>query len=97
MSREEIVTHLSLKLVNIAASPNEIVYAMSMQSILTELASRLGDRALALTPADLFNARDAVRKTIGHHLDEHAFISVGLDTWAAARGEVRPCSSPARS
>lgn len=86
MPHEEIVTRLSLKLVNVAASPSEIVYAMSMQSILSELAKRLGVKALALSPAELFRARDAVRVAIGTHLDEREFITIGLDAWITEKG-----------
>lgn len=85
MRHEEIVTRLSLKLVNIAASPSEIVYAMSMQSILTELAHRLDTQALALTPAELFKARAAVRAAIRDHLNADKVIAIGLDRWAAER------------
>ncbi|TLM63587.1 MAG: hypothetical protein FDZ69_12350 [Deltaproteobacteria bacterium] len=94
MSREEIVTRLSLKLVNIAASPSEIVHALSMQSVLIELAHRLGPQALKLTPADLFQARDAVRAAIRDNLNTQEVIAIGLDNWSTAREEVRPCSSP---
>lgn len=93
MSREEIVTHLSLKLVNIAASPSEIVFALSMQSVLLELAHRHGDQALKLTPAELFQARDAVRAAIGRNLNTSEVIAIGLDTWSASRKEGMPCSS----
>lgn len=97
MSKEEIVTKLSLKLVNIAASPSEIVYALSMQSVLIELAHRLGPQALKLTPAELFKARDAVRAAIRDNLNTQEVISIGLDNWTTTRREVLPCSSPARS
>lgn len=95
MSHEEIVTKLSLKLVNIAASPSELIFAMSMQSVLIELSHRLGPQALKLTPAELFQARDAVRATIRDNLNIQEVIAVGLDKWSAAREGVRPCSSPA--
>lgn len=97
MSHEEIVTKLSLKLVNISASPTEIVHALSLQSVLIELAHRLGPQALKLTPAELFQARDAVRVAIRDNLNTQEVITLGLDNWSAARREVRPCSSPARS
>ena len=97
MPHEEIVTRLSLKLVNVAASPSEIVYAMSMQSILAELAKRLGVKALTLTPAELFMARDAVRVAIGKNLNTQEVIAIGLDHWTTTRREVMPCSSSARS
>lgn len=85
MSHEEIVTRLSLRMVQIAVSPNEIVYAMSMQSVITEIAKRLGEKALSLSVADLHQARDSVRAAIGHHLDEREFIAIGLDEWEISR------------
>ena len=85
MSHEEIVTKLSLKLVNIAASPSEIVHAMSMQSVLIELAHRLGPQALKLTPAELFRARDAVRASIRDNLNTREVIALGLDQWAVSQ------------
>lgn len=97
MSHEEIVTKLSLKLVNIAASPSEIVHALSMQTVLIELARRLGPQALKLTPAELFQARDAVRVAIRDNLNTCEVIAIGLDNWADARREVRLCSSPVNS
>lgn len=95
MSKEEIVTRLSLKLVNIAASPSEIVFALSMQNVLIELADRLGSQALKLTPADLFKARDAVRAAICRSINTREVIAIGLDSWTASRKEVMPCSLPA--
>ena len=97
MSREEIVTKLSLKLVDVAASPSEIVYALSMQSVLAELAHRLGGQALKLTPKDIFEARDAVRAAIGNGLNTQEVIAMGLDIWAETRKGVGQCSSPVRS
>lgn len=85
MSHEMIVTRLSLKLVDVAASPSEIVYALSLQSVLVELAHRLGPQALKLTPADLFRARDAVRAAIRDNLNTQEVIAIGLDNWGVGR------------
>lgn len=85
MPHEEIVTALSLRLVNIAASPSEIVFAISMQSVIAEVARRLGDEALNLSVQDILLARDEVRAAIAHHLDERDFIDIGLDAWAITR------------
>jgi len=85
MSHEEIVTRLSMRFIRIASSPSEIVYAISMQSILSEIVRRLNDKALDLTIADLRMARDEVRYAIGHSLDERIYIAMGLDFWEPAR------------
>jgi hypothetical protein len=44
MSHEEIVTRLS----RIAVSPSEVVYAITMQSVLSEIARRMGEDGLYL-------------------------------------------------
>lgn len=85
MSQEEIVTRLSLRMVAIAKSPTEIVYAISLQSVIAEIARRLGPKALTLTPEDILAARDEVRAAIGHHLNEREYIGMGLDAWEIAR------------
>lgn len=85
MPHEEIVTRLSMRFVQIAASPSEIVYAMSMQSILSEIAHRLGDKALTLSVSDLRQARDEVRNAIGQNLDCRLYIAMGLDAWETNR------------
>lgn len=85
MPHEEIVTRLSLQLVDIAANPSELVFAISMQSVLSEIAHRLGEKALTLSVKDLLLARDEVRAAIGHHLDEREFIGIGLDIWEISR------------
>lgn len=85
MPHEEIVTRLSLQLVDIAANPSELVFAISMQSVLSEIDNRLGEKALTLSVQDLLLARDEVRAAIGHHLDEREFIGIGLDIWEISR------------
>jgi hypothetical protein len=45
MQHEEIVTRLSL----IAVSPSEVVYAITMQNVLSEIARRMGEDALELS------------------------------------------------
>ncbi|RII25154.1 MAG: hypothetical protein CXR31_14790 [Geobacter sp.] len=85
MSHEKIVTQLSLRLIEVADSPSEIVFAISMQSVLAEIARRLGEEALKLSIEDIRLARDEVRAAIGHHLDERDFIGIGLDTWEITR------------
>ena len=85
MPHDEIVTQLSLRLIKVSDSPSEIVFAISMQSVLAEIARRLGEEALKLSIEDIRLARDEVRAAIGHHLDERDFIGIGLDTWEITR------------
>ena len=85
MSHEEIVTQLSMRMVRVVASPSEIIYAITMQSILSEIARRMGERALTLSVTDLHQARNEVRAAIGHYLDEREYIDIGLDCWEITR------------
>ena len=85
MPLEEIVNKLSLRLVRIAASPSEIVYAISMQDILLAIAKRMGEQSLALNAKDLLLARDEVRVAIAHSLDEREYIQMGLDAWSITK------------
>ena len=63
----------------------EIIYSITMQSVLTALEHRLGEEALSLSAEDLELARDEVRTAIEHHLDERDFIEIGLDAWEIVR------------
>lgn len=85
MPHDEIVARLSLLLVDIAANSSDNVYVISMQSVLSEIARRLGDDALNLSAQDILLALDEVRAAIAHHLDEREFIAIGLDTWDITR------------
>lgn len=81
MAPEEIVNRLSRKLLD----PSEVVYAVTMLDLLTAIAGRLGEEALQLTPDDLFLARDEVRATFGHYLDERELFGLALDQWDLVR------------
>lgn len=85
MPLEEIVTELSLRLFRVAASPTEIVYAVSMQDLLSAIVKRMGKDALSLNASDLLAARDEVRAAIAHNLDEREYIQMGLDAWDITR------------
>ena len=81
MAPEEIVNRLSRKLLD----PSEVVYAVTMLDLLTAIAGRLGEEALQLTPDDLLLARDEVRATFGHYLDERELFGLALDQWELVR------------
>jgi hypothetical protein len=81
MSHEEIVTRLS----RIAVSPSEVVYAITRQDILAEIAKRMGEDALTLSPEALHQACEEVKDAINHNLDERDYIDMGLDAWEITR------------
>jgi len=81
MALDEIVNRLSTKLLD----PSEVVYVVTMRNILTAIAGRLGEEALQLTPDDLLLARDEVRATFGHYLDERELFGLALDQWDLVR------------
>ncbi|MDD2272992.1 MAG: hypothetical protein PHP95_06825 [Desulfuromonadaceae bacterium] len=81
MAPEEIVNRLSRKLLD----PSEVVYAVTMRDLLTAIAGRMGEDALQLTPDDLLLARDEVRATFGHYLDERELFGLALDQWELVR------------
>ncbi|MBJ6799748.1 hypothetical protein [Geomonas propionica] len=85
MSHEEIVTQLSVRMTDVVANPSEIVFAVTMRDVLSEIAHRMRDQALTLTVADLLAARDEVRTAFAHHLDERDYIQLGLDVWDVTR------------
>lgn len=79
MPLENIVTELSMKLVRIAGSPSQVVYAVTMQDILAELARTLGDKALQLKVTDLLELKNEVRIAIDEGLDVREFIQAGIE------------------
>ena len=81
MVQNEIVMTLSQKL----SDPSEVVYVITMQDLLTAIAGRLRESALLLTPEELLLARDEVRETFGHYLDEREIFDLALDQWDVVR------------
>jgi len=66
-------------------NPSEIVFSITMQSVLSALEHRMGQESLKLTAEDLHLARDEVKAAIEHHLDERDYIDMGLDAWEIIR------------
>ena len=85
MSLESIITELSMKLVRIAGSPSQVVFAISMEDIIAEVARTLGEKALDLTADDLLDIRHEVRIAIDHGLDVRDYIQPGIETWAICK------------
>ena len=80
MNHTEICDRLSL-----ITDPSEVIYTVTMQDILTAIASRMGIEALTLSTEDLLLAREEVNEAINHHLDIREYIDMGLDVWEITR------------
>lgn len=78
MQNKEIVSQLPV-------NPSEVIYAITMETLLAAIVNRLGDEALKLTEEDLNLAREEVLAAISHNLDERDYIDMGLDAWEITR------------
>ncbi|MCB2183111.1 MAG: hypothetical protein KQH63_13835 [Desulfobulbaceae bacterium] len=81
MQKQEIINLLSQN----AANPSEIIYAITMENLLSAIVNRMGEEALNLSVEDLHLARDEVLIAIHHNLDERDYIEMGLDAWEIMR------------
>lgn len=81
MKSDEIVRTLLQKL----PDDSEIVYSVTMRDLLSEIARRLQDESLKLTVDELLLARDELRATFGHYLDERELFDLALDQWDLVR------------
>ena len=86
MEHEKIVSRLSL------ICPSEILYELSMRSVLSHIANRLGEEALDMSAEDLdMSAEDLelaiqeIRAAIDHQFDPREYIDMGLDAWEIIR------------
>jgi len=79
MKHEDIVRQLS------QIYPSEVIYSLSMETVIAAIVQRLGEEALTLTLEDLRLARDEVRIAIDHNLDERDYVNMGLDAWEVIR------------
>ena len=64
---------------------SEIIYAVTMQDILSAIEKRLGEEANTLTEDDIRLACEEVKIAIDHNLDEREYIDEGLDAWEINR------------
>ncbi|MBU0909904.1 MAG: hypothetical protein KKA54_16115 [Proteobacteria bacterium] len=78
MQNKEIVSQLPV-------NPSEVIYAITMETLLAAIVHRLGAEALKLTEEDLYLAREEVLAAISHNLDERDYIDMGLDAWEITR------------
>jgi hypothetical protein len=79
MEHEKIVSRLSL------ICPSEVLYELSMRSVLSQIANRLGEEALDLSPEDMELAIQEIRAAIDHQFDPREYIDMGLDAWLITR------------
>jgi hypothetical protein len=79
MNHKEIVAQLS------QTFPSEVIYSLSMETVISAIVQRLGEEALTLSMDDLQLARDEVKCAFDHYLDERDYICLGLDAWEVIR------------
>ena len=65
--------------------PSEVIYAVTMQDILSAIERRLGEEAHTLTEDDIRLACAEVQAVIDHDLDIRDYIEEGLEAWSIVR------------
>ena len=80
MTYQDLLKQLSLKY------PPEVIYSITMETVISAIVRRLGEEALELSAEELELARDEVKAALDHHLDERDYIEIGLDAWELTRG-----------
>ena len=83
MPQEEIITELSMKLVRVAGSPSQVIFAVTMQDVIAGIAKMLGEKARDLNAADLLDIQHEVRIAIDYGLDVRDYIQPGIQVWQA--------------
>lgn len=78
MHHQELARHLSV-------NPTEIVYAVTMESVLSAIVNRMGEEALSLTVEEIELAKDEIKAAIDHNLDIRDFLEEGLGAWEITR------------
>jgi hypothetical protein len=68
---KELARHLSI-------NPAEIVYAVTMETVLSAIVIRMGNEDLSLTAEEIETAID-------HNLDIRDFLNEGIDAWSISR------------
>lgn len=82
MTRTEIVSHLSLLIDN---PTSDVLYSITMQQVINQIAYLMKEDALSLSTEDLELAREEVQAAIDHVLDYRPAIGAGLDAWQITR------------
>jgi hypothetical protein len=62
-----------------------VIYAVTMQDILSAIERRLGEGFRTLTEDEIRLACDEVKAVIDHDLDIRDYIDMGLDAWEISR------------
>ncbi|WP_319587237.1 hypothetical protein [uncultured Desulfobulbus sp.] len=78
MQHQELARHLSL-------NPSEIVYALTMETVLSAIVKRMGKEALSLTVEEIEQAKEEIKAAIDHSLDIRDYLDEGLDAWEITR------------
>lgn len=78
MQQQELARHLSV-------NPTEIVYAITMETVLSAIVKRMGKEALSLTVEEIELAKEEIKAAIDHNLDIRDYLNEGLDAWEITR------------
>ena len=70
---------------HLTVDPSEIIYAVTMQDILSAIERRLGEEVSTLTEEDILLACTEVQISFNHNFNEKDFIEEGLDAWEIIR------------
>ena len=77
MQHQDIVAQL-------AVDPNEILYAVRMEDLLSILINRLGEKVLMLTADDLRSVREEVQIAF-EEFDSRSYLNEGIDAFEITR------------
>ena len=76
MNTKELVTKLSL------LHPSEVIYEITMETVISAIVRRMGEEALDLSAEDLEMAREEVCSAIDHYeRDLLDIINIGIDAF----------------
>lgn len=78
MQHQELARHLSV-------NPSEIVFAVTMETVLSAIVKRMGKEALSLTVEEIELAKEEIKAAIDHNLDIRDYLDEGLDAWEITR------------
>ena len=79
MTSKDIIAHLC------QLYPPQVVHEITTENIISEIVRRMGEDALELSAEDLELAKNEVRTSIDHYLNERDLIAIGLDSWDIIR------------
>jgi hypothetical protein len=78
MQHQELARQLSV-------NPTEIVYAITMETVLSAIVKRMGKDALSLTVEEIELAKEEIKAAIDHNLDIRDYLDEGIDAWLITR------------